>query len=255
MLGEFIRKQRTKKEITQKELATELRISRPTYTQIESGKRELTISEAKRLAAVFDIPLQDFLNEEETKRRVTIEKASRKKQKALHIRVLAKDLDKFKQVILYVLIKVGAKPNVGETVLHKLLYFIDFDYYEKFEENLMGATYIKNHHGPTSVDLGAILREMQEQEEIKVVKTKYHNYTQKKYLPQKNSDLSAFSARDKEHIDAVLARLSDKSDKEIENHAHGDIPWLSAEYGQALAYESVFYRDEKYSARSYRDAV
>lgn len=255
MLGEFIRKQRTKKEITQKELAAELRISRPTYTQIESGKRELTVSEAKKLAAVFDILLQDFLNEKETKRSVTIEKASRKKQNTLHIRVLAKDLNKFKQVILYVLNKVGAKPNVGETVLHKLLYFIDFDYYEKFEENLMGATYIKNHHGPTSVDLGAILKEMQEQEEIKVVKTKYHGYPQKRYLPLEDSDLSTFSAREKEHIDAVLERLSDKNGKEIEKYSHGDIPWLSAEDGKPISYESVFYRDEKYSVRSYDDEI
>ena len=41
--------------------------------------------------------------------------------------------------------KSAAKSNVGMTVLYKLLYFIDFDYYEKFEEQLIGATYIKNH--------------------------------------------------------------------------------------------------------------
>jgi len=31
------------------------------------------------------------------------------------------------------------------TVLYKILYFIDFDYYEKYEEQLMGALYIKNN--------------------------------------------------------------------------------------------------------------
>ena len=56
-----------------------------------------------------------------------------------------KILKKFKEVLLYILEKVGSKPNVGMTVLYKLLYFIDFDYYEKFEEQLLGATYIKNH--------------------------------------------------------------------------------------------------------------
>ena len=42
--------------------------------------------------------------------------------------------DVFRQVILYVLDRVGGKPNVlGEAVLHNLFYFIcpDFDYYEK----------------------------------------------------------------------------------------------------------------------------
>ena len=43
------------------------------------------------------------------------------------------------------------------TVLYKLLYFIDFDYYEKFEEQLVGATYIKNHFGPTPVEFKKIV--------------------------------------------------------------------------------------------------
>ena len=34
-------------------------------------------------------------------------------------------------------------PNIGEAVICKILYFIDFDYYEKYEEQLIGATYIK----------------------------------------------------------------------------------------------------------------
>jgi len=166
-----------------------------------------------------------------------------------------KKLDKFKQVLLYVLNKVGGKPNVGEAVLHKLLYFVDFDYYEKFEENLMGATYIKNHHGPTSVELGKILEEMQKDEEIEVVSSQYFKYTQKKYLPLKRPNLAILSARDVEHIDGVLARLSDKNAKEMERYSHEDIPWKSAQDGQPLSYESVFYRDERYSVRNYDDAL
>ena len=90
-----------------------------------------------------------------------------------------KNLETFRQVLLYVLNKVGGKPNVGETVLHKLLYFIDFDYYEKYEENLVGATYIKNHHGPTSVELQSILKDMQENGEIEAVNSRYFKHEQK----------------------------------------------------------------------------
>ena len=48
------------------------------------------------------------------------------------------------------------------TVLYKLLYFIDFDYYEKFEDQLVGATYIKNHFGPTPVEFKKIVDSLQE---------------------------------------------------------------------------------------------
>lgn len=255
MLAKFIQKQRTKRKMTQEYLASKLGISRPTYMKIESGEREITISEAKILAGIFEISLEGFIAEKELKRNVTIEKKSAKKTGGLQIRVTDKNLEKFKQVLLYVLIKVGGKPNVGETVLHKLLYFIDFDYYEKFEKNLMGATYIKNLHGPTSAELGSIIHEMQKKGELEPVKSKYFKYEQKKYLPLKRPNLDILSARDIDHIDDVLARLSDKNAAEIENYSHEDIPWKSAQDGMPLSYESVFYRDEKYSVRNYDDEL
>ena len=255
MFEKFIKQQRAKHNMTQEYLASELGISRPTYIQIERGERELTVSEAKKLAAIFDMSLENFLVAKEPKFSVTIEKKSVKKSNNLQIRVTKKNLDKFKQVLLYILNKIGGKPNIGETVLHKLLYFIDFDYYEKFEENLMGATYIKNHHGPTSIELGEILKEMQRQGEIEAVKSQYFKYLQKKYLPRKRPNLDMLSAREIEHIDGVLARLSDKNAAEIENYSHEDIPWKSAQNGKPLSYESVFYRDERYSVRNYDDKL
>jgi len=255
MLAKFIQEQRKKRNLTQEFLASALKISRPTYVQIERGERDLTITEAKKLAEVFDIPFENFLKGREPKHRITIEKEPVIKSDDLQIRVTKKNLDKFKQVLLYVLGKVGGKPNVGETVLHKLLYFIDFDYYEKFEENLMGATYIKNHHGPTSVELGSIVKDMQEQGELEAVKSQYFTYRQKKYLPRKRPNLNILSAREIEHIDDVLARFSDKNAAEIENYSHEDIPWKSAEEGKPLSYESVFYRDERFSVRNYDDEL
>ena len=255
MLSKFIQQQRLKREMTQEHLAAVLGVSRPTYLQIEHGNRELTVSEAGKLAGTFDMSLEQFLAMKEPVRNVTLEKEATPQSSDLQIRVTQKNLDKFKQVLLYVLNKVGGKPNVGETVLHKLLYFIDFDYYQRFEETLMGATYIKNHHGPTSVELGEIIKEMQEQKLLIQVKNKHFEYEQKKYLPLKRPNLSVLSGRDIEHIDDVLARLSDKSATEIRNYSHEDIPWQSAQHGKPLSYESVFYRDERYSVRSYDDEL
>ncbi len=82
---------------------------------------------------------------------MTLTKQSVRKTGDLRIRVEEKNLDTFKQVLLSVLNEIGGKPNVGEIVFHNLLYCIDFEYYEKFEKTFMGATYLKNQHGPTSV--------------------------------------------------------------------------------------------------------
>lgn len=257
MFSKFIQRLREERGFTQEFLASKLSISRPTYIQIERGERDLTVTEAQKLADVFGITLKDLLARKTPKHEVVIERSKKVMSgtTGLKIRIVEKNLEKFKQVLLYILEKVGGKPNVGETVLHKLLYFTDFDYYEKFEENLMGATYIKNHHGPTSIELGTVIEDMEKNGELEAVKSQYFKYEQKKYLPRKHPNLNVLSAREVEHIDDVLARLSDKNAKEIENYSHEDIPWKSAEDGRPLSYESVFYRDEKYSVRNYDDEL
>ncbi len=259
MLAQFIQEQRKKRTLTQEFLASSLNISRPTYMQIEQGTRDITLTEAKKLAEVFDIQFDNFLHEQEDALpMVNIElekKGLRAVKDEIRISVPQKNLKKFKEVVLYILSKVGSKPNVGETVLYKLLYFIDFDYYEKFEEQLIGATYIKNHYGPTPIEFKTIIEIMEEKGELEPVKSSYFQHEQKKYLPRRSPDLSVLTAQEKEHIDEVLARLSDKNAKELSDYSHGDIPWLTAEPGTRLSYESVFYRDEKYSMRHYDDKL
>ncbi len=257
MLSVFIQQLRKRRNLTQEFLASSLSISRPTYMQIEAGERDLTITEAKKLAKIFEVSLDALISGEKmaTTPKVVFEKEKKIVRSDIEIRVTKKNLEKFKQVLLYVLEKVGAKPNIGETVLYKLLYFIDFDYYEKFEENLMGATYIKNHHGPTPVEFKDIVIQMKKNGDLEEVKSKYFTYTQKKYLPRKRPDLSLLSGQEIEHIDEVLARLSDKNAKELSDYSHGDIPWLAGAFGERMSYESVFYRDDKYSVRSYDDEL
>ncbi len=251
MLAGFIKEQRKKNNLTQEYLASKIGVSRPTYMQIERGARELTISQVKKLASIFNVSYEHFITGQASEYKVSLSRKKVMKKDHIQIRVTEKNLEKFKQVLLYILSEIGSRPNIGETVLHKLLYFIDFDYYEKYEENLMGATYIKNLHGPTSIELGAIIKDMQENKEIEAVKSQYFKYEQKKYLPLKRPNLSMLSAREIEHINDVLARLGDKNAREIENYSHEDIPWKVARENKSISYESVFYRNEEYSVRNY----
>jgi len=50
---------------------------------------------------------------------------------------------KLKNLILYILSKCGQKPNMGKILLNKLLYFSDFDYYEKTGDSITGSLYKK----------------------------------------------------------------------------------------------------------------
>jgi len=250
----IIKQLRKEKGYSQDELAKLIKVSRPTFSEIEDGQKELTISQAKSLANTFGLYLDDFLNNRipsEPKLVIKKDNAKAKKGSDMRISVPEKNMKKFKEVFLYVLSRIGAKPNVGEGVLCKLMYFIDFDFYERYEKQLMGAVYIKNHHGPTPAGFPKILEEMERKGEIVHIVKNLYNYQQKKYLPLREPDLSLITAEEKKHIDWVLARLSDKNAKEMEEYSHRDVPWISTEEQSAIDYESVFYRTPDFSVRSY----
>jgi len=255
---QYIQNLRKKNNLSQDYIARQLNISRPTYRLIEKGERELTISEAEKLAFIFSMSLKDLLNGDKKEKKVYLEKEKKfKKANESEMRIImpGANVKKFKEVLLYILEKVGARPNIGETAIYKLLYFIDFDYYEKFEEQLIGAKYIKNHFGPTPVEFKKIADQMVENGEMEKVKSKYFQHEQKKYLPRRQADLKILSAQETRHIDEVLARLAWKNATELSNYSHSDTPWRVHQAGEEISYETVFYRDDDHSVRNYEDEL
>ena len=93
-----IKKLREKNGFSQEYLAKQLGISRPTFILIEKGKRELTISELKKLAAILNISLEEFLFNKKKGVEISI-KLERKQRKTtkrgVRINVPQKKLDKF----------------------------------------------------------------------------------------------------------------------------------------------------------------
>lgn len=260
VLSKFILEQRKKHKWTQEFLAETLEISRPTYMQIEQGDRELTISEARKLAKVFDISFEDFLRGKESlKPKVEIEKKKKSTRKPeteeIRISIPQVKMDKFHQVLLYILKKAGGKPGVGMASLYHFLYFIDFDYYEKNEDQLMGLEYHKKPLAPTPIVFEDLILDMEEFEEVEIIKSKFYKFPQIKYLvnPEVEPDLSVLNGNEQEHIDWELQRLSDLTEVQLSNLLKKDVPWISAEEGKTLDYESVFYRTSETSVRDYDD--
>jgi len=241
-----------KHQISQSKLAGIIGVSRPTIIKILAGKRELRISEADKLAMNLGISTTEIFGET-AEVEIILEKNLSKKNPKLkqRISVPARNVEKFKNALLYITQKIGALPNVGQTVLYKILYFCDFDYYEKYEEQLIGATYIKNHFGPTPREFSAIVKEMIQEGKIEEITTKFFDKDQKKYIPVISPDLSVFSGRELQHIDEEIARLGHKTAKELSDFSHKDVPWISTVIGKEIPYEAVFYRTKETSVRTY----
>lgn len=255
-LGENIKILREQHGITQQKLADLLSLSRPTVSQIEIGERKLSADELIKLADIFNISVEYLLGLKREPK-IIIKKTERKEKPKYQVRINVpqKNIKKFKEVLLYILNKVGSKPNIGETVLYKILYFIDFDFYEKYEEQLIGATYIKNNYGPTPVEFRKIVEKMIDDGEIIKVESTYFEYPQTKYLPVRKADLAKLKANEIELIDNILHRLSDMNASQISEYSHNDVPWLTTENQEIIEYESVFYRTPSYSVREYDEDI
>ncbi len=237
-MSTWIQNKRKASGLSQSDVAKSLGISRPTYIKLEQGITTPTDQQKAILAHLLDVSSGTF-DKNATETPI---------QEDIRIREVPKEnLSKFEQVLLYVVSKVGSRPNIGQTALYKLLYFIDFDYYEKNQTYLIGATYIKNTHGPSPVSFAKIARNLQQQGKLVEVSSKYFNYDQKKYLVTSEPKVSALSAQELKHIDDELERLASRSAKELSDLSHIDTPWRVAKERQPLNYRHVFYRPDETS--------
>jgi transcriptional regulator with XRE-family HTH domain len=256
----LLRALRQRAGLTQEHIALKLGISRPKYVNLEAGKTELSLSEIKLLADFYEISPSEIVEGKLAPSESIVSNFTDNQLIYDEPTIVPREIDpqvnpsKLKNILLYILSKVGALPNVGETVLYKLLYFVDFDYYEKHGRSITGLVYIKNHYGPTPArEFVEVVEHMKTAGELEVVETSYFSHLQKKYLPIKRANLSSLSADEIKHIDSELDRLADKTAAELSELSHKDMPWIAAKSGKRIDYQLVMYRTDETSIREHDD--
>lgn len=238
---------------SQQDVADAMGIARATYASLEADRRPPNLDEIYKLARYFEVSemslvlgrLENNSDSEvnEPPARYNYAKNDNPTPPQNHVQVL--NPEKLREVLLYVTEKVGAKPNIGEAALYRLLYFIDFYYYEKTGQSITGLTYIRNHFGPVPArDFANVVEEMKVAKELEVIETKNFKNKQKKYLPLKFAKLQAFRADELRHIDETLAHVAGKTADELSALAQNDRPWLVAQPDEPIAYEQVFQRTQ-----------
>ncbi len=255
-IGSRISELRKRKGLSQEELAGRIKISRSSLVQIELGNRSVDVLELQQLSMVLGFSLDEFMSAEflvsET---LDALPDSKSKKNVERISVPTLQVKKFKNILLYILENCAGKPNVGETVLYKLLYFSDFNYYELYEEHLTGAKYRKLPFGPVPQKLDSIIEQMMKAGTIQRIKTEYFEKMQTRYIPLVKADLTEMKASEKEVIDKVIEQFSDWSATSISNYSHKDMPWLASKEGEEINYELAFYREAPYSVRNYGNEI
>ena len=163
------------------------------------------------------------------------------------------DKDKFKQVLHYIVHQCGCLEKFGKTVLFKMLYFSDFDFYELHEEKLTGENYRKLPNGPAPCNFDEVIEELGGEGKIAHSTRKVGVYDQNRYESMRHPEINLLSANELDVINNVIKRCQTMNATQISAYSHLDAPYKSTSDLDIIDYELVFYRDDMSSVREYPD--
>ncbi len=155
---------------------------------------------------------------------------------------------KYQQAILYFCWKLG-KEIRGKKKLAKLLYYLDFDFFERYQKHFTGETYKKLPMGPFPVSMDVITRKMSEQKKLAIESIdewKGYNPTEI-YKSIEKPDISVFSLEEKKMLDRIIKKYGHLNGKQLEGLTHAEAPYVGAEDKKVIPYELVFYRGTDFS--------
>lgn len=155
--------------------------------------------------------------------------------------------EKFKETILYILSKCAKNKTFGKTVLFKLLYFTDFNFYQLNYKTITGQKYRKIPNGPAPVDFDIAIKQLEKEGRIKVDLESREGYEQFVFKLLKEPIIQFLSENEIVIIDKVCSKLGYLKAGEITNISHHDMPWKATKLSGIIDYDLVFYREDKIS--------
>jgi uncharacterized phage-associated protein len=155
---------------------------------------------------------------------------------------------KYQDAVLYLCEKLGGTMR-GKKKLAKLLYFADFDFYEKYEKPITGDVYRALPMGPFPSSLDEITTAMVARKQISIE----HVEEREGYNPTeiytclvepKNSTLDD---TEKKMLDRIAIRYGHLSGKQLQELSHAEAPYIGTALKEEIPYELAFYRGTDFS--------
>ena len=169
------------------------------------------------------------------------------------IRDMGFNKKKFKQALHYIIHQCGSLENVGKTVLYKILYFADFDYYELYEKKMTAESYRKLEHGPAPIHFEEVIKELEDEGKIQQFSIMIGKFEQQKFISREKPNIDLLDGKELQLIEDDIVRYSRMNATQISAYSHRDMPYKATEEGDTIDYELVFYRDPLFSVREYED--
>lgn len=154
------------------------------------------------------------------------------------------DERKYEMAVLFFANKIR-NGTLGKLKLMKLLYYLDFDFFEKYGHSITGDEYLRFEHGPVPRMAEKILAQMRGKK-IKIVNRKMpQGYNDQQHIePLIEFNPSLFT---KEEI-LMLEEVADKWEKftgaEMKSASHGEAPWIATKPNNVIDYNLSYYRNK-----------
>ncbi len=152
--------------------------------------------------------------------------------------------EKYKNIILFFANKIK-NGTLGKLKIMKLLYFLDFDFFEKYGKPVTGDEYLRFDNGPVPRMAEKILKAMNGLE-VRISNRKIANglHDQQHIEPLKFYEMNIFSREELMMMEEVADKWEKFSGSEMKNASHGEAPWIATKPNDVIDYNLAYYRNK-----------
>lgn len=151
---------------------------------------------------------------------------------------------KYRNLILFFAGKIK-NGTLGKLKIMKLLYFLDFDYFEKYGLSVSGDEYLRFDNGPVPRMAEKILKEMIGKD-IKITKRKIGlGLNDQQHIEAlKDFDMNLFSKEELLMMEETANKWERFSGSDMKNASHGEAPWIATKPNGVIDYNLAYYRNK-----------
>lgn len=151
---------------------------------------------------------------------------------------------KYKNAILFFAKKIQ-NGTLGKLKIMKLLYYLDFDFFEKYGRSVTGDEYLRFDKGPVPRMAERILKNM-DGKQIKITRRKMkEGYSDQQHIePLIDFDVNVFSREELVMLEEIADKWEKFTGTEMKNASHGEAPWIATKDNQVIDYNLVYYRNK-----------
>lgn len=151
---------------------------------------------------------------------------------------------KYRNSVLFFAKKIQ-NGTLGKLKLMKLLYFLDFDFFERYGHSVTGDEYLRFEHGPVPRMAAKILEKMTGKE-IKITKRKIADglKDQQHIEALKDFDVNVFTREELLALEEIADKWEKFSGTEMKTASHGEAPWIATKPNEVIDYNLAYYRNK-----------